>query len=80
MPDDRPAQGQAARSWSVAPIRAAPRSTTSASAIAARTRSASTSSDLGVTHIEAKTRGALDATGTDEASWSQDRRVDLQVN
>ena len=35
---------------------------------------------LGVTHIEAKTRGALDATGTDEASWSQDRRVDLQVN
>ena len=35
---------------------------------------------LGVTHIEAKTRGALDATGTDEASWTQDRRVDLQVN
>lgn len=35
---------------------------------------------LGVKHIEAKTRGALDATGTDESSWSQDRRVDLQVN
>ena len=36
---------------------------------------------LGVkTQIEAKTRGALDATGTDESSWSQDRRVDLQVN
>jgi peptidoglycan-associated lipoprotein len=29
---------------------------------------------LGVT-----TRGALDATGTDEASWKQDRRVDIQL-
>lgn len=29
---------------------------------------------LGVT-----TRGALDATGTDEASWQQDRRVDIQL-
>jgi len=25
------------------------------------------------------TRGALDATGTDEATWQQDRRVDLQL-
>jgi peptidoglycan-associated lipoprotein len=25
------------------------------------------------------TRGALDATGTDEASWRQDRRVDIQL-
>lgn len=25
------------------------------------------------------TRGALDATGTDEASWKQDRRVDVQL-
>ena len=29
---------------------------------------------LGVT-----TRGALDATGTDEAGWQQDRRVDIQL-
>jgi len=29
---------------------------------------------LGVT-----TRGALDATGTDESSWQQDRRVDIQL-
>jgi peptidoglycan-associated lipoprotein len=35
---------------------------------------------LGVKQIEAKTRGALDATGTDDAGWSQDRRVDLRVN
>jgi outer membrane protein OmpA-like peptidoglycan-associated protein len=25
------------------------------------------------------TRGALDATGTDEATWQHDRRVDLQL-
>jgi len=25
------------------------------------------------------TRGAIDATGTDEASWRQDRRVDIQL-
>jgi len=25
------------------------------------------------------TRGALDATGTDEASYAQDRRVDIQL-
>jgi len=35
---------------------------------------------LGVKHVEAKTRGALDATGTSEDSWRHDRRVDLQVN
>jgi peptidoglycan-associated lipoprotein len=35
---------------------------------------------LGVKKIDAKTRGALDASGTDESSWRQDRRVDLQVN
>jgi peptidoglycan-associated lipoprotein len=29
---------------------------------------------LGVT-----TRGALDATGTDESTWQQDRRVDIQL-
>ncbi|MBV8760414.1 MAG: OmpA family protein [Deltaproteobacteria bacterium] len=35
---------------------------------------------LGVSHVEAKTRGALDATGTDESGWAHDRRVDMQVN
>jgi hypothetical protein len=25
------------------------------------------------------TRGALEATGTDEAGWRQDRRVDVQL-
>jgi peptidoglycan-associated lipoprotein len=35
---------------------------------------------LGVQSIDAKTRGALDATGTDEASWAHDRRVDLRVD
>ena len=29
---------------------------------------------LGVT-----TRGAIDATGTDESGWRQDRRVDIQL-
>jgi len=29
--------------------------------------------------LEVTTRGALDATGTDEASWRQDRRVDVQL-
>jgi peptidoglycan-associated lipoprotein len=34
---------------------------------------------LGVSrsHASATTRGALDASGTDEASWARDRRVDL---
>jgi peptidoglycan-associated lipoprotein len=35
---------------------------------------------LGVSKIDAKTRGALDATGKDDSGWSQDRRVDLRVN
>lgn len=35
---------------------------------------------LGVSKIDAKTRGALDATGTDDPSWAHDRRVDLSVN
>ena len=29
--------------------------------------------------LEVTTRGALDATGTDEATWKQDRRVDIQL-
>jgi peptidoglycan-associated lipoprotein len=29
--------------------------------------------------LEVTTRGALDATGTDEAGWRQDRRVDVQL-
>ena len=35
---------------------------------------------LGVHQIDAKTRGALDASGHDDATWAQDRRVDLRVN
>jgi peptidoglycan-associated lipoprotein len=35
---------------------------------------------LGVHQINAKTRGALDATGTDDTSWAHDRRVDLHVD
>ena len=36
---------------------------------------------LGVTQpqLGVTTRGALDATGTDEAGWSKDRRVDIQL-
>jgi peptidoglycan-associated lipoprotein len=36
---------------------------------------------LGVTdqQLAVTTRGALEATGTDEASWKQDRRVDVQL-
>ena len=29
--------------------------------------------------LEITTRGAIDATGTDEAGWKQDRRVDVQL-
>lgn len=29
--------------------------------------------------LEVTTRGAIDATGTDEAGWREDRRVDLQL-
>jgi len=29
--------------------------------------------------LEVTTRGAIDATGTDEAGWKQDRRVDIQL-
>ena len=35
---------------------------------------------LGVSKIDAKTRGALDATGKDDSGWSEDRRVDLKVD
>lgn len=28
-------------------------------------------------HVESSSRGALDATGTDEATWQKDRRVDV---
>lgn len=35
---------------------------------------------LGVRSIDAKTRGALDAEGHDEATWARDRRVDLRVD
>jgi peptidoglycan-associated lipoprotein len=37
--------------------------------------------DLGVQkeHLNATSRGELDATGTDEASWAQDRRVDIDL-
>ena len=57
---------------SVAPIRAAPRSTTSASAPprAARSRRTSSTSASGG-QLGETTRGALDATGTDDASWCQ---------
>jgi peptidoglycan-associated lipoprotein len=36
---------------------------------------------LGVTQAQlaVTTRGAIDATGTDEAGWKQDRRVDIQI-
>jgi peptidoglycan-associated lipoprotein len=47
-------------------------------------RRANTVSDylqrLGVHQINAKTRGALDATGTNDATWEHDRRVDLRVD
>lgn len=38
-------------------------------------------SRLGVpaAQLSVTTRGALDATGTDEAGWKQDRRVDIQL-
>jgi len=37
---------------------------------------------LGVTSsaVNASTRGALDATGTDESSWQMDRRVDVELD
>ncbi len=31
------------------------------------------------THINETSRGSLDATGTDEATWAQDRRVDIAL-
>ena len=47
------------------------------------TRYASTT-DLGrlgvaQTQMGVTTRGALDASGTDEAGWKEDRRVDIQL-
>ncbi len=32
---------------------------------------------LDKTHVESTSRGAMDATGTDEAGWQRDRRVDI---
>ncbi len=34
---------------------------------------------VGAPQLAVTTRGALDATGTDEAGWKQDRRVDIQL-
>ncbi len=34
---------------------------------------------VGPSQLEVTTRGAIDATGTDEATWRQDRRVDVQL-
>src|ERR1043166_2375252 len=34
---------------------------------------------VGEQQMSVSTRGALEATGTDEASWKQDRRVDVQL-
>lgn len=34
---------------------------------------------VGEPQLQATTRGALDATGTDEAGWQKDRRVDIQL-
>lgn len=34
---------------------------------------------VGETQMQVTTRGAIDATGTDEAGWRQDRRVDVQL-
>jgi peptidoglycan-associated lipoprotein len=34
---------------------------------------------VGEPQMAVTTRGALEATGTDEASWKQDRRVDIQL-
>ena len=34
---------------------------------------------VGQAQLQVSTRGALDATGTDEAGWRQDRRVDIQL-
>ncbi len=34
---------------------------------------------VGAPQLAVSTRGALDATGTDESGWAQDRRVDVQL-
>jgi len=34
---------------------------------------------VGQPQLAVTTRGALDATGTDEAGWAKDRRVDIQL-
>jgi peptidoglycan-associated lipoprotein len=34
---------------------------------------------VGTPQLAVTTRGALDATGTDESSWKNDRRVDVQL-
>ncbi len=36
-------------------------------------------SGVGQAQLGATTRGAIDATGTDEAGWAKDRRVDIQM-
>ena len=34
---------------------------------------------VGAPQLAVTTRGALDATGSDESTWKQDRRVDVQL-
>ncbi len=91
--DDRAVLDQVAQCLTTGPLagrtvtltgRADPRGTEEYNLALGQRRAASVSeylSRLGVSngHIHDTTRGALDATGHDEASWRMDRRVDLTL-
>jgi peptidoglycan-associated lipoprotein len=92
-PDDRAVLDEVAQCLTSGPLagrtvtltgRADPRGTEEYNLALGQRRAASVSeylSRLGVAaaHLDDTTRGALDATGHDEASWREDRRVDLTL-
>ncbi len=91
--DDRAVLDQIAQCLTTGPLkgkavsligRADPRGTEEYNLGLGSRRAASVSSYLerrgvGKPQLGVTTRGALDATGTDEAGWQQDRRVDIQL-
>jgi peptidoglycan-associated lipoprotein len=92
-PDDRTALDQLATCLTTGPLkgkavaligRADPRGTEEYNLGLGSRRAASVGQYLGRLGVAApqlavSTRGALEAAGTDEASWKQDRRVDIQL-
>jgi peptidoglycan-associated lipoprotein len=93
LPEDRDVLAQVAQCLTIGPLkgrsvklvgRAAPRGTQEYNMALGERRSNAVLKYLGglgvaTTQLSETSRGALDATGSDEAAWHQDRRVDIDL-